>query len=148
MKTGHGLYQKYRLTKLDGSPVDPDGAFFVFRHDTDPHARAAIAAYAKSKGISSTEGLLYNVEKTDGTAVDPKAVYLVVRLDTDRHARKAMRVYAELVHPDNPRFARDLAEFVSDTSPGPRCGCREAMCGHYGAEWADNAILMRKVGLL
>lgn len=148
MKTGAGLYQKYRLTNLDGSPVDPDGTFFVFRHDTDPHARAAIAVYAKSKGVESTKGLLFNVAKTDGTPVDPKAVYFVVRLDKDRHARKALRAYALLVLEDDPRFARDLSDHLWDVSPGSACNCREAMCGHYGPEWAENAILARKVGLL
>jgi hypothetical protein len=148
MKTGPGLYWKYRLTNLDGSPVDPEGSFFVFRHDTDPHARAAIAVYANSKGLESTKGLPFNVAKTDGTPVDAKALYFVVRLDKDRRARKALRVYAELVFEENPGFARELSDLLWDVSPGPACNCREAMCGHYGPEWAENALLARKVGLL
>ena len=40
-----GLYDKYRVTKADGSPVD--GFTFVLRLQ-DPHARVAMLAYAES----------------------------------------------------------------------------------------------------
>ncbi len=29
----NGLHQRYRITKADGSPVDPRGAYFVLRLD-------------------------------------------------------------------------------------------------------------------
>jgi hypothetical protein len=41
-----GLYNKYKVTKVDGSPVDPRATYFVLRVDTDPHAIPAIAAYS------------------------------------------------------------------------------------------------------
>jgi len=43
-----GLYGKYRIEKVDGSPVDPGAVYFTLRLDTDPHARAAIKAYVES----------------------------------------------------------------------------------------------------
>ncbi len=43
-----GLYGKYRIEKVDGSPVDPGAVYFTLRLDTDKHARAAIRAYVES----------------------------------------------------------------------------------------------------
>ena len=43
-----GLFGKYRIEKVDGSPVDPGAVYFTLRLDTDPHARAAIRAYIES----------------------------------------------------------------------------------------------------
>jgi len=43
-----GLYGKYRIEKVDGSPVDPGAVYFTLRLDTDPHARRAIRAYVES----------------------------------------------------------------------------------------------------
>lgn len=43
-----GLYQKYHITKADGSRIDPDAQYFVLRLDTDMHARTAALAYAKA----------------------------------------------------------------------------------------------------
>lgn len=40
-----GVYQKYKITKADGSPVDPEATYFVLRLDTDPAARAAARRY-------------------------------------------------------------------------------------------------------
>jgi len=45
-----GLYQKYIITKSDGTPVDPNAQYFVLRLDTDSHARQAALAYARSIG--------------------------------------------------------------------------------------------------
>ena len=42
------LYNKYKIEKADGSPVDPDAMYFVLRIDTDPHACVALRAYARS----------------------------------------------------------------------------------------------------
>lgn len=42
------LYNKYRIEKADGSPVDPNADYFVLRLDKDPHALVAARAYAKS----------------------------------------------------------------------------------------------------
>ena len=39
------LFNKYTITKTDGSPVDPHAQYFVLRLDTDPHAREAMMAY-------------------------------------------------------------------------------------------------------
>jgi hypothetical protein len=49
------LFQKYKIEKCDGSPVDARAQYFVLRIDTDPHSRAALLAYAKS--IRSAEPL-------------------------------------------------------------------------------------------
>jgi len=40
------LYNKYVVTKADGSPVATDAQYFVLRIDTDPAARAALLVYA------------------------------------------------------------------------------------------------------
>lgn len=41
-----GLYNKYIIQKVDGTPIDPSANYFVLRLDTDPHARAAARLYA------------------------------------------------------------------------------------------------------
>lgn len=41
-----GLYNKYIVSKVDGSPVDEDAVYFVLRLDTDFAARTAMAVYA------------------------------------------------------------------------------------------------------
>lgn len=43
-----GLFDKYIVSKASGEPVDEDACYFVLRYDTDPHARAALLAYADS----------------------------------------------------------------------------------------------------
>ncbi len=48
MDTNRGFYNKYCITKRDGSPIDPNACYFVMRIDTDPHARKALRAYIKS----------------------------------------------------------------------------------------------------
>ena len=40
------LYNKYVVTKADGSSVDPEAQYFILRIDTDPAARYALNAYA------------------------------------------------------------------------------------------------------
>ena len=42
------LYQKYKIEKTDGTPVDPEAFYFVLRFDTDAFARAAGWFYAQS----------------------------------------------------------------------------------------------------
>ena len=41
-----GLYNKYTITKTDGTPVDPNADYFVLRLDTDKFARSAMRFYA------------------------------------------------------------------------------------------------------
>ena len=49
MKTRRGaLYNKYKIEKTDGTPIDPEAQYFVLRIDTDVHARTALRAYAHS----------------------------------------------------------------------------------------------------
>lgn len=43
-----GITDKYLVRKADGTPTDPSACYFVLRYDTDPHARAALYAYASS----------------------------------------------------------------------------------------------------
>lgn len=43
-----GLYNKYRITKNNGDPVDPDADYFVLRLDADVHSLPALVAYALS----------------------------------------------------------------------------------------------------
>ena len=45
-KPKEGLYGKYRISKADGSPVDPEADYFVLRLDTDPVARRAAREYS------------------------------------------------------------------------------------------------------
>lgn len=45
-KPREGLYGKYRISKADGSPVDPEADYFVLRLDTDPVARRAAREYS------------------------------------------------------------------------------------------------------
>jgi F0F1-type ATP synthase epsilon subunit len=45
-KPKEGLYGKYRISKADGSPVDPNADYFVLRLDTDPVARRAAREYS------------------------------------------------------------------------------------------------------
>ena len=40
-----GLYDKYIVTKADGSSVDLEAQYFVLRIDTDPCARLALRTY-------------------------------------------------------------------------------------------------------
>ena len=47
-KTRGTLFNKYKVSKTDGTPVDPEAQYFVLRLDTDKHARVAIEAYADS----------------------------------------------------------------------------------------------------
>jgi hypothetical protein len=42
-----GLFQKYRVEKADGSPIDDDADYFVLRLDTDSRARHAARTYAR-----------------------------------------------------------------------------------------------------
>lgn len=42
-----GLYDKYTVVKNDGT-TDANADYFVLRLDTDPHAREAALAYARS----------------------------------------------------------------------------------------------------
>lgn len=41
------LYEKYVITKADGSPIDREAQYFVLRLDSDPCARAAAWIYAR-----------------------------------------------------------------------------------------------------
>jgi len=41
------LYNKYVVTKADGSPTNPRADYFVLRLDTDPLARRAARQYAR-----------------------------------------------------------------------------------------------------
>ena len=43
-----GLYVKYEVEKVDGTPIDDNAQYFVLSPDTDRHARIALAAYAES----------------------------------------------------------------------------------------------------
>jgi hypothetical protein len=49
------LLDKYKIEKVDGSPVDPNAMYFVLRIDTDYHARVALRAYARSTRASDPE---------------------------------------------------------------------------------------------
>lgn len=52
------LFEKYKIEKADGSPVDPSAMYFVLRIDTDVHARIALRAYARS--IRDTDPVFAN----------------------------------------------------------------------------------------
>lgn len=44
----NGIFDKYKVEKRDGTPIDPKARYFVLRVDTDRHARAALMMYAES----------------------------------------------------------------------------------------------------
>jgi hypothetical protein len=43
-----GLHEKFRIQRVDGTPIPEGARYFVLRIDDDPHARAALRAYAES----------------------------------------------------------------------------------------------------
>lgn len=56
------IRRKYDIRKADGSPVDPTAEYFVLRIDRDendeprdPHAHAALHAYADSVEVENPE---------------------------------------------------------------------------------------------
>jgi hypothetical protein len=53
MSEPRGVYRKYDVFKSDGTPVDGD--YFVLRPGRDPHAAAALRAYANSVGQENPE---------------------------------------------------------------------------------------------
>ena len=55
----------------------------------------------------------YIIEKSSGEPLDVGAEYFVLRVDVDPHARKALRTYMESVREDNPRFADDIALWLT-----------------------------------
>lgn len=42
-----GLYNKYRITKANGEPIDEEASFFILRIDKDAAALKAAIYYAK-----------------------------------------------------------------------------------------------------
>jgi hypothetical protein len=64
-----GIYGKYKVEKMDGSPIDPKAIYFTLRLDTDKHARAAVQAYIEScrdeqpKLAQDLERILREMEK-------------------------------------------------------------------------------------
>lgn len=53
MSEPRGLHRKYDVIKSDGTVVDGD--YFVLRPGRDPHAAAALRAYANSVGADNPE---------------------------------------------------------------------------------------------
>ncbi len=49
------LFQKYIITKTSGDPLDPEARYFVLRYDKDPHAQAALLAYAESCQVDNPQ---------------------------------------------------------------------------------------------
>ena len=43
-----GLFNKYYVNKVDGSPTDPEAVYFVLRLDTDPIARRVTLVYSNA----------------------------------------------------------------------------------------------------
>jgi len=43
-----GLYNKYIISKADGTPIDPNADYFVLRLDTDSCAREAMKFYGSA----------------------------------------------------------------------------------------------------
>lgn len=79
MSEKQGIYNKYVVGKVAGF-IDPEAEYFVLRIDTDPHARAALKAYAHSvmkenrnlsfdllTKIAKHEGGFLKIQKDDRT---------------------------------------------------------------------------------
>lgn len=47
MTDERGVYDKFRVERTDASPRHPDCRYFVLDIDHDPHAAAALTAYAE-----------------------------------------------------------------------------------------------------
>jgi len=59
-----GLYDKYKIEKADGKPIDPKAKYFVLRIDTDIHARVALRAYRDSLlRNGENEALCYDLDR-------------------------------------------------------------------------------------
>ena len=58
-----GLFNKYTVTKNDGTPTDPNAQYFVLRIDTDPAARVALIQYAYAQ-----EDLVFREQLLDWAA--------------------------------------------------------------------------------
>jgi hypothetical protein len=43
-----GFYQKYKIEKVNGTPIDSGAEYFVLRIDKDPHALKALYTYGVS----------------------------------------------------------------------------------------------------
>ena len=50
-----GLFDKYKISKTDGTPSDSQALYFVLRLDTDPIAREAAWAYINSALLNNDE---------------------------------------------------------------------------------------------
>lgn len=50
-----GIYHKYAISHVDGSPIDPKAQYFVLRVDSDPSAYAALVAYHDSVKLDNPE---------------------------------------------------------------------------------------------
>lgn len=53
MKMKKGLYDKYKIAKTDGTPIDPDAHYFVLNLSTDQDAREAAYEYADLCAITN-----------------------------------------------------------------------------------------------
>ena len=135
-----GLYDKYTVTRTDGTDEGEGAVHFVLRLDRngDYHAQQAMIVYLNLLSIQKNydaqfyAGLWqlvrkhntstfaefgirpkYNVAKTDGTPLDEGALYFVIRVDEDPFAKFVLQAYAASVYPVNSKLAShimDLAE--------------------------------------
>lgn len=66
-----GFYQKYIISKADGSSVDPKAVYLVLRLDTDAAARSAAIEYARLtenyKLKCDIADLVFNIEKKNAS---------------------------------------------------------------------------------
>lgn len=56
-----GLYNKYRIAKSNGDPIDPEARYFLLRYDKDPAALKALETYAKETTNANLAADLYSV---------------------------------------------------------------------------------------
>ena len=101
-----GFYRKYNITKVDGSPVDPDAQYLVLRLDTDRAACLAALTYA---------------DETDNPVLAQD-----LREVAERHRRWLER--ENCMHPGCP----EKAEYVACTDSCPTNGA--ALCSRHLAE--------------
>lgn len=107
------LYEKYVITKRDGSPIDSEAQYFVLRLDSDGCARAAARAYADYieptwPGLSrDLRALISKLEQQDDRVPEETTSMQVIAADRGFHdahvwldgvdvSRQAVRAYVSI----------------------------------------------------
>lgn len=91
-----GLFEKYVVSKADGSEVDPEAMYFVLRLDTDPAARAAVMTYADA--CAAVDGILAQELRNLIETIEPDTGLYTHRITFNRYQDVAREtaIYPEM----------------------------------------------------